>query len=241
MLEIIKALIEIAKSLVGAPDKLRSEQFRAVGEKLLVLYFRVNETIDGAQAMLRGMERYRRDTEWRQNHGKEAIYTSTTHHFAIDQILKEQSLNIGRLGAALRQLRVELSLVDADLLRRLTGLSDGKANAVSMLSLMLRTERIPLKSIGSEELETAIKENLERRGFFDYRELISGGHGEVITERFGSEELYRQISTYLDSGLPHTRIAEFVALANEMREQIGKHWSLSEILPRATQLIGKAE
>lgn len=240
MLEIIKALIEIAKSLVGASDKLRNERFRAVGAKLLVLYFRVNETIDGTQAMLRGMEQYRKDTEWRRDHGKETIYTSITHHFAIHHILEEQSLNIGRLGAALQQLSVELRLVDADLLRRLTGLLKGKANAISMLRVMLRAERIPLKSIGSEELDAAIIKNLEMGGFFDYRELISGKPGEVITERFGSEELYRQISAYLDSGLPQKRIAEFAALANEMREQIGKHWSLSDILPHATQLIGEA-
>jgi len=242
MLEIIKALIEIAKSLVGAADKVRGEQFRATGEKLLVLYFRINETIDAAQAMLGTMERYRRDTEWRRDHGKETIYTSTTHHFAIDHILEEQSINISRLSRALRKLSVELSLVDADLLRRLTGLLDGKANAVSMLIVMLKTQTIPLRSIDSKELDAAIEKNLEKRGFFSYRELITGNCDEVITERFGSEALYRQISTYLDSGLPQKRVAELVALTNEMREQIGKHWELKDILPRATQLVtGRGE
>lgn len=237
MLDVIKALIEIAAKLVGAGDKLREHRFKAVGQKLLVLYFRVNETVEGAQEVIRQMERYRQDTDWRREHGKETIYTGTTHHFSPKRVLEEQALNISRLKNALGSVRVEMALVDGSLSRRLDGLVDGKSNAVRSLTILLRYHELPLHSIPAEEIDAAVEENLAQHGFFDWRNIVEGDGTETIKVFAGSEALYRQIVDYLDSGVPQKRIEELTKLAADMREQIGKHWSLADTLPQAAQLL----
>jgi hypothetical protein len=263
MLDIIKALVEIAAKLVGAADRLRGERFKDVGRKLLVLYFRVNETIEEAQEIILAMQAYRRDMdEWVTKLGQpEAQRYSPLYSPEItrsnlprsnlnrlESALKIQALNLGRLAGALSDVRLELSLVDRRLARRLDILVMAKSDAVSFLRLALMRSEIPIWRISPEELDTASERDdgqwwpLHGWNLAEYGDgIIELPSRQLGGARIGSKRPYQQIAEYLDSGYSQSEVAELENLADTMREQIGKHWSLGETLPHATRLIRKAD
>ena len=214
MFDFIKSFIELLVSGADLFDQKRDKRIkRDVGRQLMVCYLRCLEICETGDRILDQLERYTnpafRDRIADPNEG---YWTS-----ALRSYLVQQSLNLVRLGRAVRSTRKYLRVFAPETAEAFDPLISGKAHAVAVLTQLLENDKLPVTfALTDRKLM--------------YLNAYEIDHTSIdATEDWGTENLVT-VEQYLKTENPRERLEQIKQLAEELRSQMLRHFDAEDLI-----------
>ncbi len=229
MIETILEVLEIIKpvQLVELVRKIRSAK---MGAHLLLITIYLQDAIEMSELLLD----YLKDFIEQNKDKSEGDNLFLKVEFASR--LQEQSYTLEKLDVLLRNFAFEMKALDPNSFKHLSKFVGGKAGLFSEISYHLGEAEFPLPWDRRKGLDAAIRFN-EDKPIPDGRKLIlqtklDGKDIDLYVIDYNNiRECLLQLSIYLDKEKPHEKIGHMRTLVDKLFQEIGKHFSLADIIP----------
>jgi hypothetical protein len=213
MLDVIVQIATLLKDglplFQGQTEKNRKRTF---GKAAVTCYLRLLEVIAAAESIRLQVEFFHRRFKEHLDRADDWEYDRRD----LQNALKKQSINLMRLGWALKAIRVEMEILAPHIARRITMLVERKRNVVARLAEYCASGRLPLRiTIGDSAKPWCAPEVTA--------ELVD-------TRPIWELDTHQRLDQYLEDAAPADRIRALQETAATMRELLVKTFTLDELL-----------
>lgn len=234
MIEIIKLLVDGLMKAVPILVRSRDQQkLKRIGAMLFLIYFRLNEILVVAGAIVSSLETYAQRMERHIATGDDA-YALTAGNWISEKISKQQ-INLARVKALIRESRIELVLIEPDSYVNLVPLLDAKVGALTQLTRAMEHGTLML-SISSKQLgylqsqmDAPLQDYSQTTANDAFsREYVNSQY--VRTNERWDEAVYTVVRDYLDNRDPRIELAEIRNSIARLRAALLSHFAIEDML-----------